>query len=340
MEEIKEQQPRVIANRFEIKELLGCGSFGEVYLAFDKQQNQEVGLKIDIQADENSQIPREAKLLQIFQGGEGIPKVFWSGVEEVSNKNAVAMELLGENLETLLIKCGGKFSLKTVLMLADQMIKRIEYVHSKGFVYRDLKPENFMMGKKGKSQQIVYLIDFGLIKRYKDPKTNKHIPFRDNKGLIGTARYVSVNTHIGLEQSRRDDFESLIYVLVYLVKGRLPWQGILAENKEKKHEKLKQQKVSISLEKLCEGMPNQFLQFCNLIRQLRFEDQPNYFKLKQILKELFFELGYSWDYIFDWTELNEEININKVNQVDTLNTNQIDNKQQLNDKLPESIFQV
>ncbi|KAL4491486.1 hypothetical protein ABPG72_008142 [Tetrahymena utriculariae] len=340
MEEIKEVQPRVIANRFEIKELLGSGSFGEVYLALDKQQNQEVALKIDINADENSQIPREAKLLQNFQGGEGIPKVFWSGVEEVSKKNVVAMELLGENLESLLTKCGGKFSWKTVLMLADQMIKRIEYVHSKGFVYRDLKPENFMMGKKGKQMQIVYLIDFGLIKRYKDPKTNKHIPFRDNKGLIGTARYVSINTHVGLEQSRRDDFESLIYVLVYFIKGRLPWQGILAETKEKKYEKLKIHKVSITTEKLCEGMPNQFLQFCKLIRQLKFEDQPNYFKLKQILKELFFELGYSWDYVFDWTELNEAININQFNQVNTLNANQMDNNQQITDKQPESICQV
>ncbi|EAS02074.2 kinase domain protein (macronuclear) [Tetrahymena thermophila SB210] len=340
MEEVKEIQPRIIANRFEIKELLGSGSFGEVYLAYDKQLNQEVGLKIDINADENSQLPREAKLLQIFQGGEGIPKLFWSGVEQQSNKNVIAMELLGENLESLLVKCGGKFSLKTVLMLADQMIKRIEYVHSKGFVYRDLKPENFMMGKKGKSQQVVYLIDFGLIKRYKDPKTNKHIPFRDNKGLIGTARYASVNTHAGLEQGRRDDFESLIYLLIYFLKGRLPWQGILAETKEKKYEKLKLHKASTTNEVLCDGLPNQFIQFCKLIRGLKFEDQPNYFKLKQILKELFFELGYSWDYVYDWTELNDGININHINQVDALNVNQMDNNQFITDKQPQFICQM
>ena len=144
----------------------------------------------------------------------------WFGVE--GDYNAMVMDLLGPSLEDMMTFCKRKFSLKTVLMLADQMIQRIEFLHNNHFIHRDMKPDNFLVGIS-KKQHIVYLIDFGLAKRFRDPKTGEHIPYKDNKSLTGTARYASVNTHLGIEQSRRDDLESIGFILIYFLKGTLPW---------------------------------------------------------------------------------------------------------------------
>ena len=150
----------------------------------------------------------------------GIPSVHWFGVE--GDYNCMVMDLLGPSLEDLFSFCKRKFSLKTVLMLGDQMVQRLEYMHNNHFIHRDMKPDNFLVGV-GKKQQLLYMIDYGLAKRYREPKTGDHIPYRDNKSLTGTARYASVNTHLGIEQSRRDDLESIAYILIYFLKGSLPW---------------------------------------------------------------------------------------------------------------------
>jgi serine/threonine protein kinase len=124
-------------------------------------------------------------------------------------------------------------------MLGDQMLQRIEFVHNNSFLHRDIKPDNFLMGH-GKNQHVLYIIDFGLAKRFIDPKTGDHIPYRDGKSLTGTARYASLNTHIGQEQSRRDDIESIAFVMVYLIKGELPWQGVPGKDKDEKYKKIKE----------------------------------------------------------------------------------------------------
>jgi serine/threonine protein kinase len=146
--------------------------------------------------------------------------VHWFGVE--GDYNCMVMDLLGPSLEDLFTFCKRKFTLKTVLMIADQMIQRIEFLHNNHFIHRDMKPDNFLSGI-GKKQHVINLIDFGLAKRFRDPKTGEHIPYRDNKSLTGTARYASVNTHLGIEQARRDDLESIGFILVYFLKGTLPW---------------------------------------------------------------------------------------------------------------------
>lgn len=187
------------------------------------------------------------------------------------------MEMLDKNLDQLLKETSdNKFSLKTVLIIADQIVNknqiinklsRIEYVHSMGFIHRDIKPENFLTGLKKKSH-LIYMIDYGLAKRYTDLKTGQHIPYIEGKQLTGTVKYASVYTHLGYEQSRRDDLESLGYVLVYLLNGELPWNGIKAKNKQEKYKKIMVKKIETTQEILFKGLPGKInnLKTCRRIR--------------------------------------------------------------------------
>jgi len=213
------------------------------------------------------------------------------------------MQLLGPNLVDLFNYCKSKFSVSTVCMLAIQMLTRIETCHKNLYLHRDIKPENFLIGC-GDTSNIVYLIDYGLCKRYRDPKTNNHIIYKENRNLTGTARYVSINTHLGVEQSRRDDLESIAYVIVFFLKGSLPWQGV--KGAADKYNKIMEKKLQIPTEVLCKGLPDEISTYLNYAKSLRFEDKPDY----DFCKGLFVKLlnGYIDSYHlkreflrFDWS---------------------------------------
>ncbi|KAL3625308.1 Casein kinase 1-like protein 2 [Castilleja foliolosa] len=292
-------EPRV-GNKYRLGRKIGSGSFGEIYLGTHSQTNEEVAIKLENVKTKHPQLLYESKLYRILQGGTGIPNVRWFGVE--GDYNVLVMDLLGPSLEDLFNFCNRKLSLKTVLMLADQMINRVEFVHTKSFLHRDIKPDNFLMGLARRANQ-VYIIDFGLAKKYRDSSTHQHIPYRENKNLTGTARYASMNTHLGIEQSRRDDLESLGFVLMYFLRGSLPWQGLKAGTKKQKYEKISEKKVSTSIEALCRGYPTEFASYFHYCRSLRFEDKPDYAYLKRIFRDLFIREGFQFDYVFDWTIL-------------------------------------
>jgi len=278
---------------------IGHGSFGEIYLGTNVISGQEVAIKLEPVKAQHPQLLYEAKLMKMLSTGTGFPRVYDYGVE--GDFVYLVMELLGPNIEELFNFCQRSFSLKTILMLADQMLSRIEYMHNQDFIHRDIKPDNFLMGL-GKKATTLYFIDFGLSKKYRHHKTHQHIPYRDNKNLTGTARYASINNHLGIEQSRRDDLETLGYLLMYLNRGSLPWQGLKADTKKRKYEKIADVKMQTSVQELCVGYSGtaEFGTYLNYVKGLRFEDKPDYLYLRTIFRDLFAREGYEWDYIFDW----------------------------------------
>lgn len=295
-----------VGGRYCLDRKLGSGSFGVVYVGNDTETEQQVAVKVEPTKSRHPCLLYEAKLYRLLAGGTGVPRVYWHGME--GGYNAMVMELLGPSLEDLFESCKCKFSLKTVLMLAEQMISCVEYVHSKGLIHRDIKPENFAMGLGAKADQ-VHIIDFGLSKRYRNPSTRQHIQYREDKTFVGTARYASINTHLGREQSRRDDLEAMGYVFVYFLRGKLPWQGLQAGSKAEKYARILEKKKSQTPDLLCKGLPHEFSDYLGYCQGLRFEASPNYGSLRCVLRALACRSGLTNGGTgFDWQEpVNEQL---------------------------------
>ncbi|QSZ31835.1 hypothetical protein DSL72_001404 [Monilinia vaccinii-corymbosi] len=190
-------------------------------------------------------------------------------------------------------------------MVAKQMLSRVQTIHEKNLIYRDIKPDNFLIGRPNtKAANVIHVVDFGMAKQYRDPKTKQHIPYRERKSLSGTARYMSINTHLGREQSRRDDLEALGHVFMYFLRGGLPWQGLKAATNKQKYEKIGEKKQTTAIKDLCDGFPEEFNQYLSYVRNLGFEDTPDYDYLRDLFTQALKNTGEVEDGEYDWMKLN------------------------------------
>ncbi|KAI0064567.1 kinase-like protein [Artomyces pyxidatus] len=293
----------LVGVHYRVGKKIGEGSFGVIFEGTNLLNSQNVAIKFEPRKAEAPQLRDECRSYRILAGCVGIPQIYHFGQEGLHN--ILIIDLLGPSLEDLFDMCGRKFSIKTVCMAARQMLSRVQTIHEKNLIYRDIKPDNFLIGRPGtKNANVVHVVDFGMAKQYRDPKTKQHIPYRERKSLSGTARYMSINTHLGREQSRRDDLESLGHVFMYFLRGSLPWQGLKAATNKQKYEKIGEKKQTTLIKDLCEGFPEEFGIYLNYVRKLGFEETPDYDFLRELFAKVLKNNGEQDDGVYDWNLLN------------------------------------
>lgn len=269
-----------LVNKYQIIKTIGSGSFGEVYLAKCVKTGKYLAAKVEDRT-KAPKIVNEYKIyMALYKSGfnSGLPKI--DNIIQTQKYNIMFMQLLGPNLEDLFNKNNRLFDVPTVLLLGIQMVTLLERLHKTKYIHRDIKPNNFLIGTNTNKDHL-YIMDFGLSKKFVD-KFNNHIEQRNNRSLIGTARYASINMHQGIEPSRRDDLESVGYMLVYFLKGGLPWQGAKKKAGRTHIECIGDIKNSTHLDVLCENIPECFKEYIILTRSIDFSGEPDYDKLRQL----------------------------------------------------------
>ncbi|KAJ1848790.1 Palmitoylated plasma membrane-bound casein kinase [Coemansia sp. RSA 2708] len=295
--------PNIVGVHYRVGKRIGEGSFGVIYEGTNLITNKLVAIKFEMRKSEAPQLRDEYRSYRILAGETGVPDVHYFGQEGLYN--VLCMDLLGPSLEDLFDMCGRRFSIKTVAMLAKNMLMRIQTVHEHNLIYRDIKPDNFLIGyPRSPNFNMVCMVDFGMAKQYRDPRTQQHIPYRERKSLSGTARYMSINTHLGREQSRRDDLEALGHVFMYFLRGSLPWQGLKAATNKQKYEKIGERKQQVGVRELCEGFPPEFAVYLSTVRKYAFEETPDYDYLRGLFDTVLANLGVADDGMYDWRLLN------------------------------------
>jgi serine/threonine protein kinase len=265
---------------------LGKGSFGEIYLGQNTQDGELVAIKVEkIRKGRDGMLQTEYKVMKHLSAASPTdPHLDALLFSSDGKTNYLVMNLLGENLEVLRKKNGGSFSLKTTLMISDQILRRLKSYHSANLIHRDIKPDNFMLDYKY-PHKTLYLIDFGFAKEYR--RDGVHIEEREETMDIGTPRYMSVNAHRCRSQSRRDDLISALYTILYLYAGSLPWQDCTDVETLKENLEIKD--------------PNSFLRgFKEYCYELEFSEDIDYDYLLEMLRKSMQEEGWTVDYLWDW----------------------------------------
>ena len=319
---------------------IGSGSFGQVLYGKHKITSLEVAVKVISSDSSQDNIKKEISYTRQLQNKQGFPTIYYTCVYD--KKNIIVESLLGPSLDKLFKYCGRKFPLKTVCIIGKEMVKRLETMHEKGILHRDLKPNNLTWGNFNSSYNdltninstnsinniynkldidTIFLIDFGLSCSFLEGgNSTKHYKIKSNLSFVGTLRYASLNSHKGIRQSRRDDLESMIYILIYFLKGKLPWQDIKAKQKEERHKMISEIKSKVTIESLCENLPSEFAELLTYVKKLEFEEKPIYYKFYQFFDNLIKRLNNdtiqekNFSYIWETMLVDNMIKYNTYNE--------------------------
>ena len=281
-------QKKLIFKKYKVGRLINKTHISSIYEGINKITKEQVAMKFEKIGDKYDFLESETYYLLLLKG-IGIPNVISYG--QVMNYKVLIEELLGKSIYHIFYhiwkeKDNNKNILNDVCLFALQCLDRLEYIHSKGIVHKDIKPANFILGRK--NPRLIYIIDFGTSRKYKSSRTGKHIKFKPVKKINGTMRYMSINACKGYEQSRRDDLESLGYMLIFLMKNYLPWISIEDEKicSKSKLEKVCSTKILTTTKELCKNLPNEFSKYIDYCRELYFEQKPDY----NYLRNLFYNI--------------------------------------------------
>ena len=284
----KEEDKNILSTIFFKKykpiEQISKGNYSLIYSGINIETNESVAIKLESRniKEENQLLPNEIFYLYKLRHSPGIVRIITTG--RTKKYNILIEPLLGSTLYSLYLDHNKNFTLKDICLISIQCITRLESVHNKGIIHCDIKPENFSIGLKDK--RIIYLIDFGLSKKYRSDRTKRHIQFNITKTMCGTARYASMNALSGLQLSRRDDLESLSYMILYFLLKKLPWQGITAKNLEKRYKKIYDKKAELEKWDKFKELPTQIQNFVKYCRSLGFSQDPDY----KLMKSYFYDL--------------------------------------------------
>jgi len=285
------------------------GAFGEIHVGELLESGKQVAVKLELQNTLHPQLLSEGNIYRHLQGGPGIPEVYWFGLHEPMY-NVMVMDLLGPSLQDLFVYCDHKFTVKTTLMLVDQMLSVLEFFHKKQYLHRDIKPDNFMIGVGDKSHQ-VYVIDLGLTKKITRQRFSVGTLTQLIHPMVGTVRYAGIHAHLGHEEGPRDDLESLAYVWAFFLRGSLPWQGLTARNRDEKFARIRDMKKQMKSAELFEGFPSEFERYLDYVRAMRKDELPNYQRVRDVFRKLAAQSGIAYDFEFDWVvkerETGEEV---------------------------------
>ena len=295
---------QIVFNKYKIKKRLGKGSFGAIYLV--EYNNKLYAMKLENTKKGFYILDKEVKIMNYLYGPR-IPYVKSFG--QCGFYNVLIMEVLGKSLEELReILPNKKMSIPCVCKLSYQMIQILEQIHKRSLIHRDVKPDNFIMGI-GPNNKFLYMIDLGFAQPYRDLSTLAHRPMARGQGITGTSRFASINTLSGYTQSRRDDLESLAYVIIFIATGTLPWVNIKSDNKDDLYNKILISKIQTSTEVLCKGLPPQFEEYVKYVKNMKYEEEPDYNYLKNLFLNLLKKSGGNMDYKYDWDDRINDLNI-------------------------------
>ena len=306
---------QIIFGKYKIQKLISKGTFSEVYLGKNIKNNKNYAIKIEDCKKEKTNLKEEAYILYSVKG-PGIPELISFGRR--GKYNILVQNLLGKSIYEIWLKKKKKFTLKDICMLGIQGLERLEYIHSKNYIHRDIKPGNFLVGNPDSSQ--IYLIDFGMAKKYRSSRTGKHVSFSKNYIIYGTPMFLSINSLKGLELIRRDDLESFGLILIYLYTGNLPWDKITAKDFKGLVKALREMRETLPIKTLCKGMPLEMNYYMEYIFKLKFEQDPDYRYLRSLFLNILQKIGEKNDFFFSWVD--KKIEIKKLNSRSKSNSRQ------------------